>query len=137
MAKKNKVIKGGLEPTPPQFQFKAKLKQIKSAIRALEKQYHDKLKQCPHVIQYCYEIEKWSSGTTFKEGSTWCEVCDKDFGHYCDVSPDHACHYFTEDGMIKLNNGQIIDSKTLDPDHDPDWETDDTCLFCSNPQERK
>lgn len=78
--------------------------------------------RCPHAIIQTGESAK-------------CDVCDHDFGWYCQLSPDHTCHYFTEDGgVVRLITGQTV---TCPDGHDPEFETHDRCMYCGNPQERK
>lgn len=63
-----------------------------------------------------------------------CTHCNEDFGWFCPDSPDNRCHYFTDDaGQVTLVNGQ----KEWPAPHDRRYETEDRCLFCGNPQERK
>jgi len=66
-----------------------------------------------------------------------CDDCGKRFpGWYCPDSPDHNCHYFTDDnGTVELVTGEFV--KPADPDWDKEYETDDECLFCGSPEERK
>lgn len=57
-----------------------------------------------------------------------------DNGWFCPDSPDHACHYFTEDGLVVLTSGDRIQPP---PEHDVTGETEDICIFCGLPEERK
>lgn len=53
----------------------------------------------------------------------------------CEVSPDGKCHYYTNDsGKIELYTGAEVDPPE---GHDPKNESDDWCIFCGNPEERK
>jgi len=66
-----------------------------------------------------------------------CPTCKSSFdkdGWYCEPSPDKRCHYYSRDGKISLRNGNTVDIPT---DHDPEYETDDCCIFCGDPDERK
>jgi hypothetical protein len=63
-----------------------------------------------------------------------CTTCGASFGWRCKQSPDGVCHYYSEDGQIELINGNKI---PVTPDHDSEYETDDCCLFCGMPDERK
>jgi len=58
---------------------------------------------------------------------------------YCPDSIDHHCHYYTERDdkgyYVELVNGDKL--YKLPEDHDPDYETDDDCIFCHDPEERK
>ncbi len=77
--------------------------------------------RCPHEI-----IQKGESAQ--------CDGCDRDFGWFCQQSPDKTCHYFTdEDGVVLLINKQTI---AAPEGHDPEFETEDRCIFCGLPQER-
>lgn len=128
MASKRKVVKPEL--TESQLAYKAELSSIQSAIKVLLKQHTEKKRQCPHAI--AYEVDS----------SAWCELCGEDFGWHCPSSPDHCCHYFSErtapgmEPVVKLNNGGTA---FLSSEHSENqaYETDDVCLFCGDPQERK
>jgi len=63
-----------------------------------------------------------------------CPTCDKDFGWFCEKSPDGVCHYYTINGKVELLNGTLIDQPK---GHDPDNESDDWCIYCGMPEERK
>ncbi len=70
-----------------------------------------------------------------KYGNPHCTLCRASiFGHWCPESHDHECHYFTKDGVVKFRDGTIGKMPT---DHDVKYETDDECLFCGKPEERK
>jgi hypothetical protein len=82
--------------------------------------------KCPHEI-----VEE--------NGSAWCKICERRFGWYCSGSPNHVCYYYTDlkDGVrgIHLHDGEFF---TKIPDnHDPQNESDDWCIFCGQPEERK
>lgn len=62
-----------------------------------------------------------------------CSICEESFGWYCYASKDHCCYYFSESGMIDLNNGEKI---SVPPGHNENYETYDACIFCGEPQER-
>lgn len=65
-----------------------------------------------------------------------CDICQENFGWFCPQSPDHVCHYYTdnETGLIVLRNGDTVKPA---PDHDSRYETHDECLFCGSPDERR
>jgi hypothetical protein len=67
-----------------------------------------------------------------------CVICEKDFGWWCPESPDHACHYYsitTADGFtVTMINGEEY---LLPKDHVDTYETEDQCIFCGQPEERK
>jgi hypothetical protein len=67
-----------------------------------------------------------------------CMGCSEDFGWYCPKSPDHVCHYFSDDDQVELITGIKVPIPVIeDYDHDPKYETFDSCLFCGHPDERK
>jgi len=76
-------------------------------------------------------------------GSARCVACGKHMGHwFCPKSPDHRCYYNSEpngDGSrhILLNGGTKHQITKEYRDADAEYETDDDCLFCHNPDERK
>lgn len=68
-----------------------------------------------------------------------CIDCEKDFGWWCPDSPDHMCYYFNDgqiDGRyyVTLLNGEKY---LLPENYDGDNESDDWCIFCGQPKERK
>jgi len=63
-----------------------------------------------------------------------CPTCNKDFGWFCEKSPDGVCHYFTIDGKVGLLNGTLVDPPK---EHDISNESDDWCIYCGMPEERK
>jgi len=75
-------------------------------------------------------------------GSAFCETCGEDYNWYCPDSPDHTCHYFSTPGEGQFSGTRyvtLIDgtAHTLPQEHDPMYETDDQCIFCGDPEERK
>lgn len=88
-------------------------------------------KECPHTFRPLTEKEladKWMS-----VGST-CLGCGRHFGWRCKNSPDGVCHHFSEDSKIELVDGTTV---PVPEGHDAQYETDDCCLFCEMPDERK
>jgi hypothetical protein len=89
------------------------------------------LAQCQHEIKIpsARDLKHYS-------GSAICIICGEDFGWYCPKSPDHICYYRSEsDGWtVILRNGTKV---TLNEHSDPEYQTDDCCLFCGAPEERK
>jgi hypothetical protein len=92
----------------------------------------------------CYhEIKLQKPDSDGYYGSARCAHCNA-FGFedwYCPKSPDHVCHYFSEsDGSrryVEDINGEKIYLSKKHTDEDAQYETDDVCLFCGNPLERK
>jgi hypothetical protein len=85
---------------------------------------------CPHDAK---RIKMGNSG-----GCEYCYGAD-DKGWWCDESPDNCCHYYSSrdddnKSFVILSDG----SKYILPEtHDAEHETDDWCIFCENPDERK
>lgn len=138
MAKKRKDRKEHFHPdlNAEQKAYVAQLNQLSKEMAEAQGRYHQLKAKCVHVIGYTIDHLFGDD-----EGDTYCTLCHYHFGHYCPESPDHTCHYFTEDGKIKLVTGVEVDvpKDHLDEDgkYDPNWETDDSCLFCGSPEERK
>ena len=76
-------------------------------------------------------------------GGAECRFCGRiGWEHwYCPDSPDHVCHYFSvpENGRcyVKDINGEKIYLPATHTVEDERWETEDQCLFCGQPNERK
>lgn len=100
----------------------------------------DKLKDsCEHVFgcEDCNDVD-CKCGEAL---SAHCLICGKS-SHiwYCPKSPDHVCHYDSRKDeadrlYVELYNGKRF--YKLPEDHDPDNESDDWCIFCGYPDERK
>lgn len=87
--------------------------------------------ECPHEFRPLAPKElavEWMSV------GSYCQGCGQSFGWRCKESPDGVCHYFSEDGMVELINGNKV---SVPANHDADYETDDCCIFCGMPDERK
>jgi len=83
---------------------------------------------CPHGAK---RVQKGDSGV--------CSECGAGDGSWwCPKSPDNHCYYFSEEAeskrVVLLKNGETF---ILPADHKHENETDDTCLFCGAPDERK
>lgn len=103
--------------------YQKRLYVIKEQPNVLKKLHKLLEENCPHII-----IEG-------KYNNAHCTVCGHSFGHHCQASPDHACHYYTEnDGMIYLITGKSVKPPE---DHNKNYESDDHCIYCHHPEERK
>ena len=103
---------------------KKKIKEHQEAIYKL-------LEECQHTFRILNSeqlADEWMSV------SAGCIGCGQDFGWRCKESPDQVCHYFSEDGKVELIDGTSV---SVPCDHDSDYETDDHCIFCGLPDERK
>jgi hypothetical protein len=94
---------------------------LEAEIAVLNRKAEEICNQIGHNIQKTYD-------------TAYCESCDRDFGWYCEKSPDKSCHYHTEGGKVVLNTGESVD---MPPDHDVTYENDDHCIYCGEPDERK
>ncbi len=95
------------------------LEKIKESFSSL---YYSAKKQCNHnIISSEYE-------------SAQCRHCNEDFGWYCEESPDHTCHYYSSNREVELTDGSFM---PVPQEHNEKYETDDSCIFCGSPEERK
>ena len=80
------------------------------------------------------ELER-SCTHSFNKGAdaARCTICGADFGWQCADSPDGVCHYDTDQGKVRLIDGTVVD---MPANHDPEFETEDSCIFCGDPSER-
>jgi hypothetical protein len=63
------------------------------------------------------------------------ESREHELGWDCPASPDKKCHYYTtKEKKVVLNDGRVVDPPK---GHDFEYETDDSCIFCGEPEERK
>jgi hypothetical protein len=80
------------------------------------------------------------SQKSWKYDSADCLLCQRSFGYRCPDSPDTVCHYYTESVPFTAQNGvRLVTGEFVDyPEgHDVENETDDQCIFCGQPEERK
>lgn len=82
-----------------------------------------------------------------------CVTCDENFGWYCPRSPDHVCHYESYPVDNPDNDDQrdvdryVISARQKGVRYYLPWdytvrecyenETDDHCIYCEQPEERK
>lgn len=116
-----------MSPLDRKFRIESLKKQLKEIHQKLEVLKNS----CVHRFMPLTQEElkdKWCSVSAI------CTVCDKDFGWRCKNSIDGVCHYYSNDGFIDLIDGRKVPTP---PEHGPDYETDDSCIFCGQPSERK
>jgi hypothetical protein len=58
----------------------------------------------------------------------------EEFQWDCPLSPDGVCHYYSHDGIVHLNDGTF---DQMPRSYDPTYETEDSCIYCGKPLERK
>ena len=136
------------------------IKIISTIIKSLEKDYDSSKDQnekddihealvCMNNYQNIYNKDiikkscKHDNIVPYSETSDMakCADCDEIMEPwYCKPSPDKLCHYYSnvngKDCYVELINGDRHDLKN----HrlvDRDYENEDVCLFCENPEERK
>lgn len=110
--------------------------ELKFRINAwMERARHDELDALHRRLAPCKHPT-----TSKKEESHYCQQCKSYVGEgwWCPDSPDHHCYYFTEEGFesryVVLKDGTEYH---FHKGHDAEYETDDCCLFCCQPDERK
>ena len=116
---------------------KAKIMMLKESLKTKNSELYKLIDECPHTLN------KFNKEAEDDCTSAVCEICGSLFGWYCPKSPDHACHYFSEeedDGRhyVRLIDGTkcyLPDSYTKQKKHED--ESDDWCIFCGQPEERK
>jgi hypothetical protein len=95
------------------------------------------VKECKHVLRPLSDGEledEWMS--------IWarCSICGKDYGHWrCKKSPDSVCHYYSHDDVQSTRVIDLLDGKIapIPTGHDRRFESEDHCIFCGMPDERK
>jgi hypothetical protein len=111
---------------------------------------------CPHqiVCQVCKTTNKecLTSPWPFGHLGAVCAVCGlgadfgRDLGWFCPDSPDHICYYHSvipDYPYSGLPYRRAVILRTteefflLPQSHDPHDESDDWCIFCKQPEERK
>jgi hypothetical protein len=128
--------------SPEDLAYSLKVEAAKAAVSEAEKYLGTLITGCKHVLppltdemKHVLKTKPWEAWGGYD--SAFCVVCEANFGWRCPTSPDGACHYFSmhgRPGFVRL----IDDSEVPVPaDHDIDYETDDDCMFCHQPEERK
>ncbi len=103
---------------------------LSEAIRAADALAIKSLSEARHLRNQC---EKHLVIAT-QYGGAVCAICSKSFGWSCGQSPDRVCHYESKDGLVEMLDGAVL---PVPKDHDASEETDDMCIFCGQPEERK
>jgi len=134
-----------VELTSAQQEFKQQLIAASQNIENLEKDYARLRGTCKDHLFIPVMTDELRDGLRRHQVWTWsydsatCEICRRYFGYRCPDSPDSVCHYFTTEIagklFVELYTGEKI--PYLAENHNPTRETEDSCLFCHVPQERK
>lgn len=127
------------ELTPEQAQFKADVDAAKQKIEDAKSYLGNLLKTCVHVLPKLtpemVDLLRIHDHRSWSYDSATCMLCSTYFGYRCPDSPDSVCHYYTnEQGRVRLIDGTEIEPP---PEHDTEYETPDSCIFCGSPEERK
>lgn len=91
----------------------------------------------PHKCKF-KELSDKEKKDNWLSVSAQCTKCNTCYGWRCLKSPDGVCHYFTnpKGKKVELINGK--DTKLFKTqDYDPEYESDDFCLYCGLPDDRK
>jgi hypothetical protein len=101
-------------------------------VTAFEQIINDANSHIREIVEHCnHPIDH--GGTEEYVGS--CPKCGEYFdGWKCSESPDGVCHYYSDEGKVELIDGSYY---SLPENYDADNETDDGCIFCGQPRERK
>ncbi len=124
---------------PNSLEQRQKAIDLQIAVKLAQDQLYEMTKTCKHVVlpltpesQAAFVRGEWLG--MGRLDSAICEICDSDLGWRCPDSPDLACHYYSENGFVKLINGEQV---PIPEDHNPKYENSDSCIFCHSPDERK
>lgn len=123
--------------TADQLTLKVQISLLRSEVRQVTRNLNEKLQQCTHITHLPPKQDKWGG-----YGSLDCDICGINMGWGCAESPDHVCHYFStlRDGVrgVQLYGGVFhVIPELNEPNYKHIYETDDICLFCGQPEERK
>lgn len=123
-----KVVK---QITPEGIELAYQLLALHEKMEAIEDEIGELTATCTHEFR---ELTWKESKDKWMSVGAKCLICNQHFGWRCTKSPDHVCHYYTEEGTIMLIDETVVNAPT---DHDAESETDDSCIYCGMPEERK
>jgi hypothetical protein len=124
--------------TLEQLQYNDELTNLNTELYALKIKRNKLYNQCNHIAPRPRTL----IGKYDEHGGASCVICDKHLGWVCTKSPDHVCHYYSSfiDGKhgVELIDGTIDYPTDLqEDDYSEEDETDDCCIYCHQPDERK
>ena len=99
-----------------------------------KKKKADLIKGCNHQLPKTDRKRDSDYKTERLSYNASCVICGSYFGHLCLESPDSVCHYYSNNGQVELIDGTHVQ---VPEDHCETFETDDCCIFCGQPEERK
>ena len=124
--------------TPEQQQLKKifndKLEEIENEISAAQQKKTSLIHSCNHCFPEIDRKRDSDFRTEQLSYNAYCLICNSRFGHLCLESPDKVCHYYSKNGQVELVDKTFAQ---VPPGHDAKFETDDCCIFCGWPEERK
>lgn len=97
----------------------------------LQQQQHDRIKAAQAELRAALDAHEHSLS------EAGCAVCGTSLTWDCPESPDGYCHYVTEwgsDTKVLLRDGTTVELSEPTPRQ---YQTEDACLFCGEPDERK
>lgn len=132
--------------TDKQISVRSEIERLSEVIRNSEKKLSSLRKDCSHFIGDITDKERvllrnapWK--VSMRVSIATCTVCGLDFGWKCPDSPDSVCHYYTTTEDSETFYVELIDRTKHQMSKydlaDAEYETDDECLFCGHPDERK
>lgn len=72
------------------------------------------------------------------KGNSACKMCRSLFSWWCPLSLDNLCHYETDKKFdVTLKNGAKFNISPNYTQAAQEYETEDVCLFCGDPEDRQ
>ncbi len=109
---------------------RVELKMLTDKLAEIQKKIYDIKSNCRHIIELKFD-------------QAWCGDCNQYFGWWCPDSPDNTCYYHTYEVDAYLLTSRMVtlidgtEHILRDYEGDPKYESDDDCVFCHDPEERK
>lgn len=122
--------------TADEVEHRAKIKQAALAVGEAIQHHRQLLNSCKHKLlpmtdEVRFAVVSGEAPAAIMRNS--CGICNCTFGWRCPNSPDTICHYFTVGGKVELFDQTKVDPP---PGHDPSGESEDSCIYCGEPEDR-
>ena len=116
--------------------LKKTIEEARAKVQLAERELWRLMGKCKHSFKPLTQNQlkdKWMSESAF------CDTCGVHFGWRCKKSPDSVCHYHTEGGAVDLIEGtpDFFKYRKTGNWTSEDNESDDCCVYCGHPDERK